>query len=181
MISDDTKSKIGNAATATKTAATSVMHDGQVAAQDLADSVKDQASAAATMVRDKAGDIASDVKAKAMDAAEVARDAVGQTATAAKDSLADGGHKLADSLRTAASDRGPSVQARVLDAVAGGVDTVADTLHGRSFGDLIADVQDLARRNPGLFVAGAAVAGFALARFIRAGSQHDLAMHRRQS
>ena len=168
MISDHTKTDIKKAATATKTAAQAVVQDGQATAVDMAMSAKDQVESTATLLKDKASDIVGDMK----DAAAAARNAAGNRVDAAKETIADQGHKLAENLRTAASDRGETVQGRVLDAVAGGVDHVADSLQGRSITAIFSDVQALARRNPGAFVAGAAVVGFALARFLRAGA-HD--------
>ena len=169
MISENTKADIKNAATATKTAAQSVMHDGQTTARDMAASAKDQVESTATMVKDKATEIAGGVKAKAMEAAAT----VGDKADAATGAIADEGHRFAQTLRTAASERAETVQGRVLGVVAGGVESVSDTIRDRSFGDIVADVQGYARRNPGAFVAGAAVLGFALARFMRAGERRS--------
>ena len=72
-------------------------------------------------------------------------------------------------LRRAITEPAPdSVQARVMSAVAGGVSQAAHTLRDRSLSEMAADLRALAKRNPGVFAAGAAVAGFALARFLRA-------------
>jgi hypothetical protein len=162
MISDNTKTDIKKAATATKTAAQSVLRDGQTTAVDIAEQT-------ATMAKDKAGEIAGTVKTKAMDAAA----AVGDKADAATGAIAMEGHRLAKNLRAAASDRSETVQGRVLDVVAGGVESVSDTLGERTLGSIFTDVQGYARRNPGAFVAGAAVVGFALARFMRAGERRS--------
>jgi hypothetical protein len=143
--------------------------------------LKEQASSLASTV----GQIAGDVKDKAVGAAEtaggLARDIAGQKATEAKDTLADEGYRLAQTMRTAAADRGQTLQAKVLEVAAGGVDSIADSLSGRSIRDLFADVQAFAGRNPGVFVAGAAVAGFAVARFVRSGGGHELAYQARQT
>ena len=93
-----------------------------------------------------------------------------QKVDAAKDSIASEGHRLANTLRSAAGDRGDGVRAHVLEAVAGGVETAANSVQARGMSALFADVQTFARRNPGAFVAGAAVLGFALARFMRSGA-----------
>ena len=87
----------------------------------------------------------------------------------ARDALSESGDRLAETLRRAAEQPvAGSVQSRVLSAVAGGVSSAANTLRDRSVSEMIADVRALAQRNPGAFAAGAAVAGFALARFMRA-------------
>lgn len=175
MITEQTTDNVKKAVAATKTAAQSVVHDGQMAAHDLADSVKEQAQDASETIKHKASALVDDVKDKAKDVAAGAREMAGQKAEAAKDTLADEGHRFAGTLRSAASDHGETVQGRVLDVMAGGVESVADSIRGRSFGSLFSDLQAFARRNPGAFVAGAAVAGFALARFVNSGAPQTAA------
>ena len=167
MISDDTKSDIKTAATATKAAAQSAVRDGQMAAQDVVHSAADTVADAAQRVKDKAGEVAHGVKEKALDAAAVVAD----KADAASGVIADEGQRLARTLRSAASDRADTVQGRVLEAVAGGVESVSETIRDRSLSDIAADVKVYAQRHPGAFVAGAAVFGFMLARFLRAGER----------
>lgn len=173
MISEDTKSDIKSAATATQVAAQSVLHDGQTTAKQMAASAMDQAAATATMVKDRATDFASEASAKVAETAASVRDTVSEKADAATDAIANEGHRLARNLRTAASDRAETVQGRVLDVVAGGVESVSDSLRERTLGGIFGDVQAYARRNPGAFVAGAAVAGFVLARFLHAGERRS--------
>lgn len=137
--------------------------------QDGADATLKSASDAATAVNDTVRDIASDVSAKAADTGAALRDGAVDRFDEARDALTDSGDRLAETLRRAAEEPASgSVQSRVLSAVAGGVSTAANTLRDRSVSDIVADVRALARRNPGAFAAGAAVAGFALARFLRA-------------
>jgi hypothetical protein len=112
------------------------------------------------------------VKSKAMDAVsrttEAAKSqAMGQAETA-KDALADTGERLAESLRGALDGGDESVQARLMAAAADTVSQMSHSLRGRSFNQLLSDAEAFARRNPGAFVAAAALAGFALARFARA-------------
>lgn len=169
MISEETKKDIKKAMDANQTAGHAVLHEGEATAQDVAASTKDRVASAASSVREKAADIASEVKAKAVDAASV----IGEKADNVPGTIAGEGHRLAQSLRAAASEQGETVQGRVLDVVAGGVETVSDTIGDRKLSDLFGDVQDYARRNPGTFAIGAAIAGFALARFIRAGERRS--------
>ena len=49
---------------------------------------------------------------------------------------------------------------------ADGVTELSDALRDRSAGSLLQEANTLARQNPGVFVAGAALAGFAAARFV---------------
>ena len=166
MIRDTTKEDLDRAAAAAKTAAHSLAKDGQDAAQDVAGQIKDEATSVSQSAINKASDLMSATTDRAKEVALAASARVEETIASAQDSIADHGHKFAQSLRDVASDRGAGVQGRVLDAVAGGVDTVAESVRGRSVSDLYADVQTFARRNPGAFAAGAAVLGFAVARYL---------------
>ena len=116
-----------------------------------------------------------DVKGRAVDAASrtasAARAEALDRAETAKDTIADEGRRLADSLRAQGGD--DSIQAKVLNVVADSVSDLSDSLRGRSFADLLSEAQSFARRNPGAFVAAAALAGFALARFARASAPQE--------
>lgn len=134
-----------------------------------ADAASDTVSAAAEMTRKAARNAAAEVSSHAASAASSVRDAAVEQIDNARDALGDSGDRLAETLRRAAQQPADgSVQARVLSAVAGGVSTAADALHDRSISEIAADVRNLARRNPAVFAAGAAVAGFMLARLLRA-------------
>ena len=136
-------------------------------ASNVSDRVKDAASAASDMAMGVASNVTETVK----DTASSMADRAGKTMSQAQDAIADEGHRLAQSLRDAAMARGETVQGKVLDVMAGGVDSVAESLRGRSVSGLYEDVQTFARRNPGAFAAGAAVLGFALARYLRSGDR----------
>jgi hypothetical protein len=144
--------------------------------QDGADAAMRTASHAAETAKDTVLNLASDVKTQAVDTAAAVRDSAVERLGDARDALSESGDRLAETLRRAAEEPvAGSVQARVLSAVAGGVSSAASTLRDRSVSEMVADVRALARRNPGAFAAGAAVAGFALARFLRssAASHND--------
>lgn len=192
MTHDTETQNVKRANSVAKSAAQFVARDVTDAAQDIVDTVSDAAVATGHSIKEqaatlaaRAGEIAGDVKDRAVEAAGSARAAAvelaDQKATTAKDSLADEGHRLADTMRSSAAARGQTLQAKVIEVAAGSVDAFADTLSGRSISDLMADVQTYARRHPGVFVAGAALAGFALARFVRSGGGHDLASGSRQT
>ncbi len=142
--------------------------------QDGTDAVMKSASHAADVAKDTVRDLAADVSSQAADTAAAVRDSAVERLDDARDALSDSGDRLAETLRRAAEEPAPgSMQARVLSAVAGGVSSAAHTLRDRSMSEMVADVRALARRNPGAFAAGAAVAGFALARFLRASATSD--------
>jgi len=142
------------------------IHDG-------ADAAMKKASYMADAAKDTVRNLASDVSAQAADTAAAVRDGAVERLDDARDALSDSGDRLAETLRRAAEEPvAGSMQSRVLSAVAGGVSSAASTLRDNSVSDIVGDIRALARRNPGAFAAGAAVAGFALARFLRS-SSHD--------
>lgn len=170
MTPEDMNDNSTNPGASTMNDMQSTMNDMQSDMEDFTDDMADDASAAGNAFMDKASGVTADVTARVKDAAASATDFASKKADVMKDSIADEGHRLAQSLRSAASDRGESVQARVLDVVAGGVEQVSESMRGRSLSSMYSDVQAFARRNPGAFVAGAAIVGFAVARFVRSGS-----------
>lgn len=125
---------------------------------------KDIADSAANL----AASSVDSIKSQAQDAAAKLRDAAAERVDAAKDTMVDQGLRIADSLRKSMAGHGEdSLQERVIDVVAKGVADLSEGLRSRNLGSVLTDVQGFARRNPGAFIAGAAIAGFALARFTR--------------
>jgi len=61
--------------------------------------------------------------------------------------------------------------ADVASRLATTVGNLATRLREGSIDDLVDDTRAMARRNPGLFIAGGLIAGFVLARFVKASSQ----------
>ncbi|MEO6299385.1 MAG: hypothetical protein ABIV25_06145 [Paracoccaceae bacterium] len=100
------------------------------------------------------------------------RDEATLRAEEGKDLIAEHGRRLASDLLDAAADQGEdNVQSRVLQTIASAVADASEILRQRSVADILADTQNFARSNPGVFVAGAALAGFALARLAIAASR----------
>jgi vacuolar-type H+-ATPase subunit H len=126
---------------------------------------------AADDAKAQAQDMADAAKATARDMADKARSEAERRAGEGRDSLAEEGGRFASSLRHAADEQDEgSLQRRLLESVAGGVEDLSDSLRGRSFGTMMSDVEGFARRNPAVFLIGAAAAGFAMVRFARASS-----------
>lgn len=128
---------------------------------------------AAGSLQDKASKTFEDARTSIQDTAEKMSDSAKQKGheriSSAKDDLAGEGKRLARGLRGAAdAQRENSVQSRVLDIVADSLRDASEGLQGRSIDTIYADVENFARRNPAVFIAGAALAGFAAARFARA-------------
>lgn len=90
-------------------------------------------------------------------------------------------HRMADqvqSLRGALNDicakleREQSPAAAPARKLADGLDSIAQALEANSLGDMSREIQDFARRNPALFIGGAALAGFMAGRFMRSSGEH---------
>jgi ElaB/YqjD/DUF883 family membrane-anchored ribosome-binding protein len=98
-----------------------------------------------------------------------ARTAVEERSERAKHSAADEIDKTAHGLETAADElEGSPVQQDLLREAADGLKQLSQAMHGKSLGTMVSDVSDFGRRNPLAFIGGAALAGFAMARFARA-------------
>jgi hypothetical protein len=105
------------------------------------------------------------------------RDDGRQTLEQRKRSAADRVDSIAQALeRTGAqfSENEPTL-ADLTARLANTVGNFATRLREGSIDDLVDDTRALARRNPGLFIAGGVVAGFALARFVKASGQRTTA------
>lgn len=152
------------------------MHDPKKplnnAAETATDAARKTASSALDAAKDAAQSLGAEVQARAADTLSSVKESAAGRLEGARESLSDTGDRLAESLRRAAEkpEEG-SIQQRVLTAVAGGVADAAGTLRNRSASEIAADLRGFARRNPGAFAAGAAVAGFALARFLRSSAK----------
>jgi len=135
-------------------------------------SAKETLISATDLARDKASSIGAEMKSRVADTAASMRDGAAERIEATREALSDGGDRLADSLRRAADEpNAGGLQARVLSAAADGLQSVAEDLRNRSFSQMSSDVQAYAQRNPVAFAAGAAIAGFMLARLFRSSGQ----------
>lgn len=131
-----------------------------------AEKAKETASAAMDVASEAGRTVKSELNAHAADTLHTVREAAGERADAARDTVVNAGERLAETLQSEAQAVG-GMPSRMLNGLASGVTTVTDGLRGQTLGDLLANAKDYARRNPGTFAVGAAVAGFALARFLR--------------
>jgi len=119
------------------------------AAEDLKETGREALEGAKSVMGDAMSDLRTGAAAKADEVREV---------------IAEEGSRMARSLHEAAGQYGGGVQSRVLDTMASGLDSVSRTIATRDAESLMSDVQSFARRNPALFIAGAAVAGIVLVR-----------------
>ncbi|MDQ4134110.1 MAG: hypothetical protein M3179_13115 [Actinomycetota bacterium] len=122
--------------------------------------------------------------AVAEDATDQARDMLDQTKTRVQEQTASQTQRLADRLAEFGDEAMALSEGRAEDAerarriasqaaeklfeAADKVSVVADDIEERGLEGLLDDVQRFARRRPGLFLFGAAVAGFGVGRLVRA-------------
>jgi hypothetical protein len=90
-----------------------------------------------------------------------------------KERAAEGVAGFADALRrTAGNLRGENETiARYAERAADRVEQLSETVRERHLGEIIAEVDEFARRQPTLFLIGALVAGFIAGRFVAASSE----------
>lgn len=109
------------------------------------------------------------LKAEAEDAMAAANAEALRRTEAAKGRTAEEISRTAHGLETAAAElEGSPFQQDLLREAAGGLEQLSRAVDGRSIAQMTGDLSDFARRNPVGFLGGAALAGFALARFARA-------------
>ncbi|MFE8911097.1 hypothetical protein [Streptomyces globisporus] len=150
-----------------------------------AQTARDKASEGADLVTDKAGDVAGTAKeqtadvageatARAQDLVSELRSQLEEQARSQTQRLAGNVRRLADDLhdmsRQSDSD---SSAASAVRQIANRGHQAASRLEDRGPGGLLSDLQDFARRRPGAFLAGAALAGFATARLAKGAKSGD--------
>ena len=133
---------------------------------------------AATKAKDTAADLAQQGKSAARDMAHDAAEAASDRAGEAKSAVADEVSGVASALRTAANEmRSGSPQERTLGQIAEGLADASDAMREKDLSTMVSDVSAFARKNPLVFLGGAALIGFAATRFAKASSDtsHDVA------
>lgn len=110
------------------------------------------------------------------DASTQAQDVASEAATDVQDRVVDESQQTADAARNAAEAfDANSLQAAALDHLAQNIEGVTDALRQKTVEGLADDVAVFARRNPLLFLGGAAAVGFAAARFLKSSPEADAA------
>ena len=112
--------------------------------------------------KDHASDLGAQAKATATQEAAAHADQ-------AKHNAATKAQKVANAADAAARELDPtSARAQAVQHVADHIEDVATKLRTADVRELAGQATDMARRNPFLFMGGAAIAGFAAARFLKA-------------
>ncbi|MEM7730526.1 MAG: hypothetical protein AAF311_14870 [Pseudomonadota bacterium] len=117
----------------------------------------------------RAAELAEKAKAEAQSVGERAKGVAADGAEQAKSYASEQIGRQAETLRTAGREYGEdSYQAAAADYLATNLTQAADVLRQKDMGSLLADVNLFARRNPALFLGGAALLGFGIARLMKA-------------
>ncbi|WP_299785098.1 hypothetical protein [uncultured Marivita sp.] len=129
---------------------------------------------AGSEAKQKAGALAEQAKSAAGDVAQNAASAAKDQADAAKSSVADEVSGVASALRTAAEEmRSGSPQERTFGQIAEGLADASEAMRNKDLSEMVQDVSAFARKNPLVFLGGAALIGFAATRFAKASSSND--------
>jgi hypothetical protein len=138
--------------------------------------VAESAKAEASQVKDAAKDQAREVKDEV---AAQARGLVDQAKTELRDQSEVQAHQVAQAIRRVGDQAVALAEGRAQDAGAvadyvrqagGKAREVASHVEQRGIEGVLNDVQDFARRKPGVFLLGSAAAGFVVGRLIRGGA-----------
>lgn len=119
--------------------------------------------------REAAGKAAAEARARAGDAADTVASEAANYAESAKDAAADEVRNVSSALRTAADEmRRGSPQERTFGQIADSLADASDAVRDKDLGEMVGTVSDFAKRNPMVFLGGAALLGFAATRFAKA-------------
>jgi hypothetical protein len=113
---------------------------------------------------------AAELKHKVHAATEHAKEQVRSAATHQKDAAARQMDGFAHALMAAADDlrgRGQDFAAEYVREAASGLERASSAVRERDLDEIMANVEDFARRQPVAFLGGAVVAGFGIARLMR--------------
>ncbi|WP_439123959.1 hypothetical protein [Marivita sp.] len=114
--------------------------------------------------KDRATEMANDAKEYAKASAKEQAESARSQAIDEIDDTAEATHAARDEFDT------NSLQAAALDHLGAQISSVAATLRDKPVDVMADDVAVFARKNPMLFLGGAAVVGFAAARFLKSGN-----------
>jgi hypothetical protein len=117
---------------------------------------------------------ASELKQEVHKATEQAKEQVRSAATHQKDAAARQMGGFAHALMAAADDlrgQGQAFAADYMREAASGLERASDAVRERDLDQIMANVEDFARRQPVAFIGGAVVAGFGIARLMRSSAE----------
>ncbi|MBB4908608.1 hypothetical protein [Actinophytocola algeriensis] len=137
-------------------------------AADVARTATDKGGEVAGTVGEQASRVAEETKQQARDLLRESREQLTGQARQGQQRAADGLHTLATQLRQMSEKtEEQGVASEVARQVADRTQSAASWLEHREPGDLLDEVRRFARRKPGVFLLGAALAGVAVGRLTR--------------
>lgn len=119
-----------------------------------------------------ARETADTLRSKASELGVEAKHEAGKQAEEAQHRTSESLHSFAEAIRSAGEElrkKDEGAAARLLGEAAGGLEQLSDALGHKQLEDIVNDVRDFGRRNPGAFIAGSVLMGMALGRFARTG------------
>jgi hypothetical protein len=123
----------------------------------------------------KDGDAVQGMRNVAGEIVDEIRDAAAALLEEQKERAADAVHGVADALQRTAQtlDRDNMPIAQFAARAAVRIDAFSERFRQRPWNDLMAEAEDVARRQPALFLAGAVAMGFVFGRFMASSTEHD--------
>ena len=148
---------------------TSRADEAKQAAGNVAGEAGDKAGQVASQAKDKAAQVASTAADKANDVLSSTRQELRDKASQEATNFGDRLSSFAEELRSMsrASDESGGMTGGVVSSLADQVDRSAQRLSNGELDQVVDDVKRFARNNPGVFLLGAAGAGFAIGRLLR--------------
>ena len=124
------------------------------------------------------GELREELRGDAQTVTDTAKSRIHSEVDARKGTAATQAKNLSSALEGAAGqlDQSPAWLRSAFEQAAQTIQRFADTIEQKDSRQLTRDIQQLARDNPGTFLAGCAVAGFAAARVLKAGVDDNSAM-----
>ena len=147
-------------------------------ATEATEAAPQAARSLAEEMREKGVEAAQTAKETAFEYAERARQEAYAQGEYYRDYAAEETGKLASALRRASEELSSgSPQERFVGQLADGVADAAERMRGMTLDDVARDATDFAKRHPAAFLGGAALLGFALARFMKASAREETAAY----
>jgi phage-related tail protein len=165
----------GRTSQAASSGATSASRPQGGAADPSTRGVSDMAGAAVEGARDMAGAAVENARGIAGQLVHDVRDVAESMLEEQKERAVEQVAGVAQALRKTAEDlrQENELIGRYAEQAAEQVERFAETVRQRSPGDLVADLDDFARRQPTLFLVGAVAAGFIVGRFMAASAERN--------
>ena len=151
----------GSATTSTTSSSPSTSDVARDEARNVGQTAAQAGSQVASTAADQAKEVVGEARNQAQDLLQQGRQQLRQQTVSQQQKAAQGLQGLAQQLRGMAQGEAPAPgPARdLIDQATGYVERFADTLQNREPAELLDDVRAFARRKPGTFLLGAALAG----------------------